>query len=133
MKYSAALLIVLTALFTSCRTDYDIDEVASAEYMGEDHHHDEDGVHEHADHEECGIEHDHHEDTHEENGHEASAISGSQMHLHEAGQRNHGTEWFFNQPWAARFIWGKMVRDSVILIALAAGILFLSRYRRKRG
>ena len=55
------------------------------------------------------------------------------MHLHEAGQRNHGTEWFFNQPWAARFIWGKMVRDSVILIALAAGILFLSRYRRKRG
>ena len=74
-----------------------------------------------------------------DHGEEAAADSRSMamdhqgdVHLHGEGVRNHGTEWFFNQPWAASFVWGKMLRDSVILILLAAGLLLLPRIRGKR-
>jgi hypothetical protein len=55
------------------------------------------------------------------------------MHQHDAGARNHGTEWFFNQPWAASFIWPKMLRDSVLLAALAAAIYLVSRRLTRRS
>ena len=59
---------------------------------------------------------------------------GGHLHEHGSGQRNHGTEWFFNQPWAATFIWPKMIRDTVILILLAAAVLTVSRLLgRRRG
>jgi|GEM_PF-1044562 len=65
---------------------------------------------------------------------EESIESESTLHVHDVGQRNHGTEWFFNQPWAAPFIWPKMIRDTVILIVLAAAVLTLSGILgRKRG
>jgi len=65
---------------------------------------------------------------------EESIESESTLHEHDVGQRNHGTEWLFNQPWAAPFIWPKMIRDTVILILLAAAVLTLSTVLgRKRG
>ena len=110
----------------ACKTDYDIEEVAPSEHLGTGHHDD------------CD-EHEHETDTadpgsvHEESDeYDALEISGSNRHVHEEGLRNHGTGWFFNQPWAASFIWGKMVRDIVILLVLSAAILFVSGYRRKR-
>jgi len=65
---------------------------------------------------------------------EESIPTESTLHEHDAGQRNHGTEWLFNQPWAASFIWPKMARDTVILIVLAAAVLTLSNIlgRRRR-
>ncbi|MCK5131275.1 MAG: hypothetical protein KAR40_03885 [Candidatus Sabulitectum sp.] len=47
--------------------------------------------------------------------------------MHARGQRNAGTTWFFYQPWAAKAYWGKLVRDSLIFLALSALILFLTR------
>lgn len=56
--------------------------------------------------------------------------------LHDAGERNHGTGWFFNQPWAATFIWSKILRDAVILLVLAVVVLLVSdrtlSHRRRR-
>jgi hypothetical protein len=121
MKRVFALAVIL---LSACRTDYDIEEVASQEFLGHDHAH-EDSC------EICGEEgategeHDHRES---EDVHDPAE---SERHVHEAGVRNHGTEWFFNQPWAASFIWGKMVRDSVILVILAAAVTILSGCRRK--
>ncbi|MBN2585897.1 MAG: hypothetical protein JXA64_01835 [Candidatus Fermentibacteraceae bacterium] len=117
LTFAAILLI------SACRTDYDIEEVATAEFLGQDHVHADSC-------ETCGeetteVEHDHPEGEH------VHDPAGSDRHIHEAGVRNHGTEWFFNQPWAADFIWGKMVRDSVILVLLATGLIILSGYRRK--
>jgi len=100
----------------SCKADYDINEVASQVDSTEEHH----------------IEHSEADHEHESPEHEDSELAGSDRHVHAAGVRNHGTAWFFNQPWAADFIWGKMLRDSVILIFLAAAIIFISGYRRKR-
>ena len=121
MKYSALIIFIALISFTGCRIDYDIEEVATPEYLGETHEHDHDHVHTETE--------DHHEHVHE---HDDAAISGSERHVHEAGVRNHGTEWFFNQPWAARFIWSKMIRDAVILALLAAVILLASRYRLRK-
>ena len=58
----------------------------------------------------------------------ASANRGSPMHA--PGQRNMSTAWFFNQPWAATFIWGKMVRDSLLLLVLAFVIVFITRPKK---
>lgn len=121
MRRLLPLLGIILAV--SCRTDYDIEEVASDQYLGRDHTHSDSC-------QVCGEEeigeHDHHHE--EEVEHD---LAGSERHVHGAGERNHGTEWFFNQPWAATFIWGKMIRDSVILIVLAAAVALASGYRRK--
>jgi len=70
--------------------------------------------------------------THEA-GHEAGQEAfGPAMHHHPAGERNHGTEWFFNQPWAYREGWGTIARDSAILAAAACCVFFISG-RRSRG
>ncbi len=139
MKLSAVILVTAVVLLSlTCKADYDITEVASPEHLETDHPHEhdeyelEDAEHGESDHEheaesvETGSVHD------ESLEHDVSDISGSDRHVHGAGERNHGTGWFFNQPWAASFIWGKMVRDSVILIILAAAIFITSGYRRKR-
>ncbi len=139
MKLSAVILVTaVVLLLLTCKTDYDITEVASPEHLGTDHPHEHDECeHEDAEHGESDHEHDAETvetgSVHDESlEHDASGISGSDRHVHSTGERNHGTEWLFNQPWAASFIWGKMVRDSVILLILAAAILFASGYRRKR-
>lgn len=108
MKYLKLIILLTLISLTGCRIDYDVEEVATPEHLGETHEHDH--VHEH----------------------DSTAVSGSNRHVHEAGARNHGTEWFFNQPWGARFIWSKMIRDTVILVILAALILLASRYRLRK-
>ena len=108
MKHLILIIVFTLISLTGCRIDYDIEEVASTEYLGETHEHEH--VHEH----------------------DSTAISGTDRHVHEAGARNHGTEWFFNQPWAASFIWSKMIRDSAILFILTAIILLASRYRLRK-
>lgn len=135
MKLTTVFCITAALLSLTCKVDYDIQEVAPSEHLGADHQHDEYGQ-EHAEHGEPDHEHEAeivesgsvNEESHEL---DVSDISGSSRHVHDAGVRNHGTAWFFNQPWAASFIWGKMVRDTVILLALSAIILFVSGYRRK--
>ena len=125
MKLAAVFIIVSFMLLSlSCKADYDIAEVASQEYLGDTHHHDETHDTEHEAVEQDSL----HQESHEQ---DTLGITGTDRHVHGSGQRNHGTAWFFNQPWAASFIWGKMVRDSVILLILAAVILFVSGYRRK--
>lgn len=117
MRAVSAVLLLFLLVPAGCRTDYDIQEVAPSEHLGEDQLHDD---------------HDHLHDEHEHEDEDAG-LTGSDRHVHDAGERNHGTEWFFNQPWAASFIWGKMLRDSVILLVLAAAIAFLSgRKSRQR-
>ncbi len=138
MKLTFAFLTSALLLLSACRTDYDIEEVATPQHLGTDHNddcvecEDEDAEHVHTDHEHDAdtSEPDLLRDESDENN--ASVISGSDRHVHDAGQRNHGTGWFFNQPWAASFIWGKMVRDSVILLILSAVMLFVPGYLRKR-
>ncbi|MCK4806117.1 MAG: hypothetical protein KAT09_00650 [Candidatus Aegiribacteria sp.] len=127
MKLTAVILITAVLLSLACKADYDIKEVAPPEHLGLEHHHEHDETdHEHeAETVELGSVHD---ESHE---HDVSEISGSNRHVHDAGERSHCTGWFFNQPWAASFIWGKMVRDAVILLVLSAVILFVSGYRRK--
>jgi len=121
------LLIASLFLLSSCRTDYDIAEVAPVEHTGE--------AHQHGAGETC-LEHgvpmtEGHEAEHHGDDVNSGSLSGSERHLHAPGERNHGTEWFFNQPWAASFIWGKMLRDSVILVALAVAVLLISGLRRR--
>lgn len=138
MKLTVAFLISALLLLSACRTDYDIQEVATSQHLGTDHNDDcEECEPEGAEH--TRADHEHDTDTaepdllsEETDDHIASVISGTDRHLHDSGQRNHGTGWFFNQPWAASFIWGKMVRDSVILLLMSALILFVSGYLRKR-
>lgn len=124
MKLTAVLIIVSFMLLSlACKADYDIAEVASQEYLGATHHHGtDDSGHEEVEQDSVN------EESHV---HDTSGIAGTDRHVHDAGQRNHGTAWFFNQPWAASFIWGKMVRDAVILLILAAAVLLVSGYRRK--
>lgn len=136
MRWIAAALVTAVLLSMACKMDYDIEEVATPEYLGTDLHdeHDECDDAEHPDHE-----HEHEADSaatvllHDESDdHDVLEITGSDRHVHDAGERNHGTGWFFNQPWAATFIWGKMLRDIVILLVLSAAVLFVSGHRRKR-
>lgn len=142
-RVSPALLLGACLLLACAEVDYDIAEVASPAYLGLEEEHD-------------------HEHSAEHSGTEATTMNpyplydastlcirresppeelvgaetDSEMCIHASGERNHGTEWFFNQPWAASFIWGKILRDSLILLVLAGGILLLSHpaspLRRRR-
>ncbi|MBN1433514.1 hypothetical protein JW921_02070 [Candidatus Fermentibacterales bacterium] len=114
---SAALFLIACAL----PGDYDIEDVAPTSHLGEPCEHD----HGHGELQEAG--HEHHDDA------ERQESTQTGMHVHEAGQRNHGTEWFFNQPWASPFIWPKMLRDSLVLAALAAVIALVSRRLTRRA
>ncbi|PIE51987.1 hypothetical protein CSA37_08940 [Candidatus Fermentibacteria bacterium] len=66
-----------------------------------------------------------HEEQHEE------FSSGPSGHLHASGDRNHGTQWFFNQPWAAPFIWSKLLRDGAIFLVLSVVLFFLTRRKNR--
>ena len=144
-------LLLLAVLLTSGCTEsvnYDIEEVAPAEFLsGEEEPCDDESCtdpdHVHDEHGEDGTctdpDHDHgvsgeHGDHDEGAGitETGEMIHDLGLHQHGAGVRNHGTEWFFNQPWAASFVWGKMLRDSIILLALAASVVLLPRLLRKR-
>lgn len=50
-------------------------------------------------------------------------------HHHEEGHACSETRWFFTQPWAAPWFWGKLLRDGLVLLALAAALTLLSRRR----
>ena len=139
MRLTAAVLIAASLLFMTCKADYDIEEVAPSDHLGSAHHHEYDEHDECEDSEHVETEHEHEADSaetasvpDESDEHDVLETAGSDRHIHDAGVRNHGTGWFFNQPWAATFIWGKMVRDIVILLVLSAAVLFVSGYRRKR-
>jgi hypothetical protein len=129
MKY-LVLLSVCFLFLAGCfdRLDYDIEEVAPAEFLSTEDEHD---------HETCTI--DEHDHDHQEAGQAAPLDSTTLtethdmgVHLHDAGVRNHGTQWFFNQPWAASFVWDKMLRDSIILLVLAVSVFFIPRLWKKR-
>jgi len=119
MRRVVVLLFPAVALlfFTGCRADYDIEEVAPADFL-------ESSVHEEHAHEEAAAEE---ADSSRVDEHVEESHAG---HVHGAGARNHGTQWFFNQPWAAPFIWGKLVRDALIFL-LVAVIVFVVTGRRK--
>jgi len=132
-RFPLFLLLAVILSASGCVQDYDIEEAASDEYMGR--HAEEGHFHEHG--EECDHPHDHDLEEHGTGAHSADERTEElethegHMHVHGAGERNHGTEWFFNQPWAARFVWGKIVRDSVILLLLAAAVYFIFALRRR--
>ncbi|GEM_PF-6535173 len=48
---------------------------------------------------------------------------------HEAGNVCSETRWFFTQPWAAEWFWGKLLRDCFVLLALAGFVVLVSRRR----
>lgn len=118
MSRAAVLLAAAGAMVVSCalEADFDVSEVAPAEHLGEAdlHGHSADEAHEH--------------------DHGAEGETDTGMHIHPAGSRNHGTRWFFNQPWAAPFVWGKMIRDTLVLAALSIALVVASsrRWSRRR-
>lgn len=63
---------------------------------------------------------------------DSAAALGPDVHRHPAGERNHGTEWFFNQPWATPERWRFLARDSLVLAAAAGGVMLLSGIRRRK-
>ncbi len=120
MKLIFVFAIFTLLCFAGCFKDYDIAEVAPDDYLDQEHHHHDEAC------EECGEDGGESlEDIHHEGD---STPSG---HNHGAGVRNHGTQWFFNQPWAAPFIWSKLARDGVIFLLLAA-VIFLITGRKRR-
>ncbi|NLP04981.1 hypothetical protein GX411_03380 [Candidatus Fermentibacteria bacterium] len=110
------ILAAAAAASVSCarKADFDIAEIAPAEHLGEA------DIHGHSGEEAHG--HDH----------GAAGETETGMHIHPAGSRNHGTQWFFNQPWAAPFVWGKMLRDTLVLAALSVTLAVSSSRRRSR-
>jgi hypothetical protein len=134
MRMSTHFFITGAALllFIACRTDYDVAEVAPQNFLDSENlsaqtpEHDQTGgtadeeCNEEAAGQTIGTEM------------EAEQAGGPSGHSHGSGDRNHGTQWFFNQPWAAPFIWGKLIRDGLIFLTLAAGIFFFSGWRRKK-
>ncbi len=121
MRMCTLFISLVLLAFVGCRTDYDIADIAPTEHLESAEHHGHDHDHEHVD-GETGDEHS--VDEHVEDSHAG--------HAHSSGNRNHGTQWFFNQPWAAPFIWGKLFRDALIFLGLAAGIFLITGRRRKR-
>jgi hypothetical protein len=121
MKLIPVLTLFTLLCFAGCIEDYDIADVAPEEYQDQEHHHDNGDTSE-----ECGEEP-------EETGEELqnAGHSSPSGHNHAAGVRNHGTQWFFNQPWAAPFIWSKLVRDGVIFLVLAGMIFFITGRKRR--
>jgi len=146
---SILLFTIVSMIFVGLgcldKVDYDIEEVLESESTTGDHdgdvcpecsivHEDE---HEH-DHDEdifpeCDIVHED-DDEHEDGiaDPEKVDLSTVELHQHDQGVENHGTEWFFNQPWHSSFIWGKMLLNSVILLVLGVIVLFASRYAARR-
>jgi hypothetical protein len=55
----------------------------------------------------------------------------SEHHQHEPGHICSETTWFFTQPWAARWFWGKLLRDGFVFMALAGVIFGLTALRRR--
>ncbi len=112
-----AVIAAAAATGISCvrKADFDIEEVAPAEHLGEV------GEHDHSD--EAG---------HHMQDHGAEGETDTGMHIHPAGSRNHGTQWFFNQPWAAPFVWGKILRDTLVLAALSVLVAAASSWRQSR-
>lgn len=80
-------------------------------------------VHEHEHDDSCGCSADPEADS--------AWIGMPDIHQHEAGVRNHGTEWFFRQPWSDTVLWGALARDSLILAGLAAAVTMVSGRRRR--
>jgi len=110
--------------------DHDEDVCPECDIVHEDEHehdHDEDIF------PECDIVHED-DDEHEDGiaDPEKVDLSTVELHQHDQGVENHGTEWFFNQPWHSSFIWGKMLLNSVILLVLGVIVLFASRYAARR-
>lgn len=64
--------------------------------------------------------------------HEDQTGFAPDVHMHPAGEENHGTEWFFSQPWASRERWRYLARDSALLSGMACGILLISGARRRK-
>jgi len=121
MKLLTAFCILSLLVFSGCIEDYDVAEVAPEEHLHTEHQH------EHGETcEEC-------DNPVEQAGEEVQHAGGSSPsgHNHAAGSRNHGTQWFFNQPWAAPFIWGKLARDGAVFLVLACVIFFVTG-RKKR-
>lgn len=132
IRYVFVFTIVLLSV-SGCRTDYDIADVAPAEFLesGENHEH----LHEHADEDTSSTDHSAgHTDgeTGDEHSIDEHVEASHAGHSHAPGTRNHGTQWFFNQPWAAPFIWGKLFRDSVIFLGLAVAVFFFSSRKRRK-
>lgn len=121
MKIVLILAVTLVIFSSGCLEDYDVAEVAPAEYLDQEHHHEHDETCT-----ECDEGHGESVDGIQQAG--SSTPSG---HNHAAGIRNHGTQWFFNQPWAAPFIWGKLARDGGIFLGLACLIFFLTGRKRR--
>ena len=119
MKSAKLFLILAVLLFCGCLKDYDVEEVAPADFLGEACDHDD---HHHGEAETPADDDDEMHSAHD---------SGPSHHEHDAGERNHGTQWFFNQPWAAPLIWGKLTRDGAMLLGLAVMIILVSG-RKKR-
>ncbi len=135
---------LIMLLFTGCRTDYDISEVAPQDFLDSESHAD----HDHAPGEACTHEEvlldEHVEDPHAGHDHAPGEPCNNEEsigehvedshagHNHAAGTRNHGTQWFFNQPWAAPFIWGKLFRDGAIFLTLGIVIFIITGRRRRK-
>ncbi len=121
----AFLLLFILLTFTSCQTDFDIEEVAPVEHLESAEHED----HNHSEGEDCS------ECDAEDSEHisiDDQVEESHSGHEHASGARNHGTEWFFNQPWAAPFIWNKLIRDGLIFLVLAVAIFLFSGKWKKR-
>ncbi len=81
--------------------------------------------------EECGEEPDGHD--HEHHGSTEGDIgAGPDLHLHPPGEQNHGTVWFFSQPWAVPYSWRPMLRDSFVLLAAALAVYAIPVGRSRR-
>ena len=134
--------LLFSILFFNCNVDYDIEEVAPQEHLTSEHNHD------HTDEDacpECDSEHNHDHTDEEEGPDFAPPLTESENtditeqvedshagHNHAAGARNHGTQWFFNQPWAAPFIWPKLLRDALIFLVLAVVLFIITARKGKK-
>ena len=142
-KKFLSYFLLFSILFLNCKVDYDIDEIAPQEHLNSEHNneHNHEHNHEHTDEEECPECNSEHTDEDvcpecdsvqldSEDVNITEQVDDSHSgHNHAAGARNHGTEWFFNQPWAAPFIWPKLFRDALIFLALAV-VLFVVTARK---
>jgi hypothetical protein len=118
VRFAKLFLVPAVLLYCGCFEDYDVEEVAPAEFLGGECSHDD---HNHIDDSLASVD----EET------QGAHDSGPSDHEHAAGERNHGTQWLFNQPWAAPFIWGKLAWDGIMFLGLAVLIILVSG-RRKR-
>lgn len=114
-------LLFALLVFASCQTDYDVAEVAPSEHLDVEHP----AGPEQAEDETC-------EECDSEHSIDEQVEDSHAGHNHAQGSRNHGTQWFFNQPWAAPFIWGKLFRDAAIFLVLAVAVFIISGRKRRK-